>query len=166
MVFNFLQKKIFQNGPQLLSTPLNYVPFFIKQHVIESWLSWQFNHYLLEGELDFLIDHWLKIKITDLGLSWYMTNRDNKLVVSEYESADAIFRGHANDFILIAARKEDPDTLFFQRRLSVEGNTELSLYVKNLMDAIDFDNIPTPIRVALLKAADMIEKEKHANDTI
>jgi predicted lipid carrier protein YhbT len=33
---------------------------------------------------------------------------------------------------MIAARKQDPDTLFFQRRLVIEGDTELGLYVKNL----------------------------------
>lgn len=43
---------------------------------------------------------------------------------------------------MIAGRKEDPDTLFFQRRLSIQGDTELGLEVKNLLDNIDFDNMP------------------------
>ena len=39
--------------------------------------------------------------------------------------------------MLLARRQEDPDTLFFSRRLSMEGDTELGLLVKNTMDAIE-----------------------------
>ncbi len=42
------------------------------------------------------------------------------------------------DFIALALREEDPDTLFFSRRLRVEGDTELGLTVKNLLDGIDW----------------------------
>jgi predicted lipid carrier protein YhbT len=34
-------------------------------------------------------------------------------------------------------RKEDPDTLFFSRRLLMEGDTELGLLVKNTLDAME-----------------------------
>lgn len=43
------------------------------------------------------------------------------------------------DFIALALREEDPDTLFFARRLVVEGDTELGLTVKNLLDSIDWE---------------------------
>lgn len=42
------------------------------------------------------------------------------------------------DFIALARREEDPDTLFFARRLSIEGDTELGLTLKNLLDGIDW----------------------------
>ncbi|MNC75747.1 SCP-2 sterol transfer family protein [compost metagenome] len=77
--------------------------------------------------------------------------------MSQQAEADVSFSGEANDLILIAARKQDPDTLFFQRRLQIEGDTELGLYVKNLMDAIDLDAMPTPLRVGLLRLADFVE---------
>ncbi|MDC9597520.1 ubiquinone anaerobic biosynthesis accessory factor UbiT [Xenorhabdus anantnagensis] len=67
------------------------------------------------------------------------------------------FREAFNDFILIAARKEDPDTLFFQRRLRVEGNTELGLHVKNLMDSIELESIPPILRFGLLRLAEFIK---------
>jgi len=59
--------------------------------------------------------------------------------------------------VLIAARKQDPDTLFFQRRLRIEGDTELGLYVKNLMDAIDLDSMPVLLKSGLMRLADFIE---------
>ena len=39
----------------------------------------------------------------------------------------------------ISQRGEDPDTLFFSRRLVMEGDTELGLLVKNTLDALDMD---------------------------
>ena len=47
------------------------------------------------------------------------------------------FRASARDFALIAAREEDADTLFFNRRLVVEGDTEAALLVKNTLDGIE-----------------------------
>jgi predicted lipid carrier protein YhbT len=43
----------------------------------------------------------------------------------------------AHDLLLLARREEDPDTLFFSRRLALEGDTELGLLVKNTLDALD-----------------------------
>lgn len=45
------------------------------------------------------------------------------------------------DFIALALREEDPDTLFFSRRLRVDGDTELGLTVKNLLDGIDWSGV-------------------------
>lgn len=50
---------------------------------------------------------------------------------------DLCLRASAYDFTLLAAREEDADTLFFQRRLTVEGDTELALLVKNALDCIE-----------------------------
>jgi O2-independent ubiquinone biosynthesis accessory factor UbiT len=47
------------------------------------------------------------------------------------------FRASALDFARIAARTEDADTLFFNRRLVVEGDTEAALLVKNALDCIE-----------------------------
>ena len=78
-------------------------------------------------------------------------------MVSADEQEDVSFSGNANDLVLIAARKEDPDTLFFQRRLRIEGDTELGLYVKNLMDSIDLDGMPPLLRSALMQLAEFIQ---------
>lgn len=156
-MFQNLHAKVVQHAPECLSVPLRYTPFTIKKQAIEQLIRWQFKESLEEGDLDFLVHHWLKIEVSDLGLTWFITLKDNKLIVSENEAADVIFRANANDLVLIAARKEDPDTLFFQRRLMVEGDTELGLYVKNLMDSIELDNMPPLLRKILLQLADFIQ---------
>lgn len=52
---------------------------------------------------------------------------------------DVRISGNLPDFWLLATRAEDPDTLFFGRRLAIEGETETGLYIKNMLDALDFD---------------------------
>jgi len=60
---------------------------------------------------------------------------------------DATISASARDFLLLALRKEDPDTLFFDRRLVIEGDTELGLRVKNALDRVD---LPLPPHVMAL----------------
>lgn len=143
--------------PQVLGITLRCIPFNLKKQVIEQLLQLQFKHSLEDGDLDFLENRWLKIEVTDLQLIWFVSLIENKLVVSREEIADVSFIGNANDLIMIATRRQDPDTLFFQRRLIVEGDTELGLYVKNLMDSIELETMPKPLRITLEKLADLIE---------
>ena len=52
---------------------------------------------------------------------------------------DVRISGTLHDFLLLATRREDPDTLFFNRRLNIEGDTETGLHMKNLLDTLDYD---------------------------
>lgn len=156
-MFERLKARLAHNGPSLLRIPLKVTPFVIKKRVIEQLINWQFDEALAEGELTFLDNRWLEVEVRDLALSWFITLRQNRLIVSESAVADVTFSGDANDLILIAARKEDPDTLFFQRRLIIEGDTELGLYVKNLMDSIELEAMPAPLRIGLMQLASLIE---------
>jgi len=58
--------------------------------------------------------------------------------------ADLSIRSTVSGFAALALRREDPDTLFFTRRLVMTGDTELGLIVKNLLDAIDWSRLPLP----------------------
>lgn len=58
--------------------------------------------------------------------------------------ADLTIRSTASGFLALALRREDPDTLFFTRRLVMTGDTELGLVVKNVLDAIDWSRLPLP----------------------
>ncbi|MEA9392920.1 SCP2 domain-containing protein [Acerihabitans sp. TG2] len=152
-----LRAQMVRRGPSLLRLPIKLTPFALQRQVLEQVLGWQFRAALADGDLTFLAGRWLRIEVSDLGLQWYMTVENDRLKVSQHATADVSFCGNANDLILIAARREDPDTLFFQRRLRIEGDTELGLYVKNLMDSIDLDTMPTLLRTALLQMAGFID---------
>lgn len=147
-----------ENGANILKHPLGLMPFSLKKQLLERVFNAQFQQALEDGDLDFLEDKWLKIEVRDLDLTWFISLIDEKLVISRCELADVSFIGNMNDLILIATRKQDPDTLFFHRRLVIEGNTELGLQVKNLMDSIDFETMPKPIQKALLALSRFIEE--------
>jgi predicted lipid carrier protein YhbT len=55
---------------------------------------------------------------------------------------DLSFRANLSAFMQLLARQEDPDTLFFNRELSIEGDTELGLIVKNMLDAVEWPKLP------------------------
>lgn len=56
---------------------------------------------------------------------------------ARHADTDLCISASAHDFLRLAQRQEDPDTLFFNRRLSMEGDTELGLVVKNTLDALE-----------------------------
>ncbi|MCL4169467.1 UNVERIFIED_CONTAM: hypothetical protein GTU68_025968, partial [Idotea baltica] len=110
----------------------------MQKKILLEGLKQVFHEALEDGDFEFLEGKWLKVSIIDLELHWFISYKDEKLIVSDKaENEDVSFSGPLNDLILIAGRKEDPDTLFFQRRLKIEGDTELGLEVKNLMDSVD-----------------------------
>ncbi|HQV79640.1 MAG: SCP2 sterol-binding domain-containing protein [Agitococcus sp.] len=51
---------------------------------------------------------------------------------------DVIIKANKSDFLAMAMRTVDADTLFFNRKLLMEGDTELGLLVRNLLDGVDF----------------------------
>jgi len=140
-----------------MSVPVKLAPFALKRQVLQQMLSWQFRQALADGELEFLEGRWLSIEVRDIGLQWFTSVENDRLIVSDTAQADVSFSADASDLLMIAARKQDPDTLFFQRRLVIEGDTELGLYVKNLMDAIELEQMPKALRVMLMQLADFVE---------
>jgi predicted lipid carrier protein YhbT len=56
----------------------------------------------------------------------------------EAASADVRFQGDLHAYLKLFLRQEDPDTLFFNRQLTIEGDTELGLSIKNLLDAVEW----------------------------
>ncbi|UBX50061.1 SCP2 domain-containing protein [Providencia alcalifaciens] len=163
-MFGKIRSQLITQGPSFLKFPLKVTPFVVQRQILEQLLSWQFRESVKEGELDFLEGKWLKVEIRDLELVWFISLQDGQLVVQKQAEPDVSVSGNANDLVLIAARKEDPDTLFFQRRLVIEGDTELGLYVKNLMDAFEIENMPMPLRFGLLQLADVIKTVQDSED--
>lgn len=154
-----LQHRLVEQAPRLLRHPLKLVPFALQQNLMEALLAQVFGEAIDEGDFAFLAGKWLKVEVTDLGLCWFISERDGKLVVArQCEQPDVCFSGSSQDLILIAGRREDPDSLFFQRRLKIEGNTELGLEVKNLMDSLDLDGLPALMKYPLMDLATLIER--------
>ncbi|MGL6521867.1 ubiquinone anaerobic biosynthesis accessory factor UbiT [Aeromonas dhakensis] len=160
-MFKHLQHRLVEQAPRFLRHPLRLVPFALQQHLMERLLASVFKEAIADGDFAFLAGKWLKVEVSDLELCWFISEQEGKLVVARHcEQADVCFSGGSNDLILIAGRKEDPDSLFFQRKLKIEGNTELGLEVKNLMDNLDLDGLPSLVRYPLMDLATFIEQAR------
>lgn len=80
------------------------------------------------------------LRATDLPWAVEVTVASGKLHATRPGEAPHVeISGKLADFWRLATRSEDPDTLFFSRRLCIEGETETGLLVKNLLDALDWD---------------------------
>ena len=103
---------------------------------------------LLEGKT-FLVD------VLDSGGRASFTYRAGlfRPLFTPPQTPDLAFSANLSAFLQLVARQEDPDTLFFNRELSIEGDTELGLVVKNMLDAVEWPTLPS-LPVFHCKAAD------------
>ena len=132
-----------------LKVPLRLLPDALHTEV----LARVFNH-LLRGQaiaarLGELEGKTICLDITDAPCRLHFRIQNGRLRPSGAGRADVSIRGTLADFLDLAARREDPDTLFFHRRLCIEGDTETGLHVKNLLDALDYD-IEAHVRAVLV----------------
>ena len=143
-----LKEKLIKLVPKLLQPSLRILPFKAQKKLLINALHTIFSDAIEDGDFGFLQGKWLKISITDLQLNWWLSFDQHQLIMASSEEnivEDVSFSANGDDLVLIAGRKQDPDTLFFQRRLKIEGDTELGLEVKNLIDAIDIEQLPSTV---------------------
>lgn len=78
------------------------------------------------------------IRVTDAGLTltFGYSSRGFHPVFDD-APVDLAISARLRDYLALLAREEDPDTLFFSRRLLMEGDTELGLLMKNTLDGIE-----------------------------
>ncbi|MGY3568825.1 SCP2 domain-containing protein [Vibrio sp. SCSIO 43135] len=158
-MINKIRTQLVQNAASILRSPVHLLPQTVQKKALLEGMKTVFKEALEDGDFEFLEDKWLKVEVKDMKLSWYISYENEKIVVADKPvDEDVSFSGNLNDLVLIAGRKEDPDTLFFQRRLSIEGDTELGLEVKNLMDSVDLDLLPKPLQILLNQLADFVQK--------
>lgn len=142
--------------PRILLKPVRHAPFILQRLVLEAALKHVFAEAIQDGDFDFLSNKHLKVEIRDVKLCWYFSFNGRHVTVARHARADATISGELREFLLLVSRREDPDTLFFQRRLQINGDTELGLEAKNILDTIDLDNFPMPIRKGLDRIADLL----------
>ncbi len=111
-------------------------------HVLTLALNLALGRILPRDTLEPLSGRHLQMRVLDAGLKLDFTLSDagfRRTSAPAGAKPDLIISATTRDFIALALREEDPDTLFFSRRLRMEGDTDLGLLVKNTLDAVDWD---------------------------
>lgn len=99
---------------------------------------------LPEDALYSLEEKLFRVRVNDTGGEASFTYHGGlfRPVFRPDRNPDLAFAANLSAYLQLMARQEDPDTLFFNRELSIEGDTELGLVVKNMLDAIDWPKLP------------------------
>ena len=128
--------------PAVLATMLSLLPVYPGSILFVRALNLLLARHLPPDTQAMLEGKKLRISVLDLKLSFDFQWRAGsfsacRVTHNSGAEIDLTIGATAHDFLLLAQRKEDPDTLFFSRRLQMEGDTELGLLVKNTLDAIE-----------------------------
>lgn len=80
----------------------------------------------------------LCLRVRDARLRFDFSWSGRRFVpLARQATCDLTISATAGDLLRLGTRQEDPDSLFFNRRLGLEGDTELGLVVKNTLDALE-----------------------------
>jgi predicted lipid carrier protein YhbT len=80
----------------------------------------------------------MRLQVSDARIAFDFTWEGGAFApVRGIDTPDLTIGACVHDLVRLARREEDPDTLFFSRRLALEGDTELGLLFKNTLDALD-----------------------------
>lgn len=150
--------------PQALAAPLRLVPASLMSWGSQRAVDAVMAESLASGSLDHLDGRRVGVEVIDLDLRWVIAIEERRVKVLEPAAqAEATVRGSATDLLQLAARREDADTLFFQRRLQLTGDVELGLMVRNMLDQLPWESVPAPLRMALDRGARLASAARGAH---
>lgn len=105
-----------------------------------------------------LMDRIVSIQVSDAGLDGRIHLTSIGFLPELRKAPEVTIRACAWDYYRLARRLEDPDTLFFSRRLTIDGDTELGLLVKNALDAIDWTRLQGPLAPVIERLRRLAER--------
>lgn len=78
------------------------------------------------------------VRVLDTGGEANYTLREGwfRPLFQSQSAPDLTFAANLSTYLQMVTRQEDPDTLFFNRQLTIVGDTDLGLLVKNTLDAL------------------------------
>ena len=149
--------------PPLALKPVRFATHALQKPLIEFGLHQFFRDSINENELEVLEGRQVLLDISDINLQLLVEVIAGKpRLVKSVRVPDLSIRGNLEEFVLLASNREDPDTQFFQRRITIEGDTELGLEVKNLIYSLDPERLPAIINRFLSHLGWLVEKSKSA----
>lgn len=169
LLFTLIDRAALRLRP-LAAHSLSLVPYPVEKPILEFLLNRSLAQSRSTGDFDFLNGRTVTVHVVDANWSMTITGDGNgRLRVLDAPGADTHITAMACDFLGLAACHIDPDTLYFQRRLRIEGNVALGLEVKNTLDGVDRTMLPPLLRTALglarmllIRRDNMLRSEHHA----
>jgi len=111
--------------------------------VLTTALNLALGRWLPREPLEPLLGKRFAIRVSDAGmvLLFAYNERGFHPSFNTAAAADLTISAKARDFLALLTHEEDADSLFFNRRLLTEGDTDLGLLVKNTLDAVELPSL-------------------------
>ncbi|ATD65608.1 SCP2 domain-containing protein [Neisseria weixii] len=125
--------------PQWLGKLVGKLPAKPPRVILVTALNAMLAKELLPADMSLFAGRKFEIDVLDAGVKIRFGANEEKFIADAFEGApDLRLAANGVDFMRMIMREEDPDTLFFKRKLQIEGDTELGLITKNLLDSVDW----------------------------
>ncbi|MDS4030322.1 MAG: SCP2 sterol-binding domain-containing protein [Candidatus Contendobacter sp.] len=134
--------------PTPLALPLKLIPGPVHSTILTTALNVLFAARIQQDDtFEFLRNRILAIKVRDAQVEYRFRYAGPAGFVpcQDERTPDLTISGTLYDFLALATRREDSDTLFFNRRVVMEGDTALGLELKNLLDGMDPEALGGPL---------------------
>lgn len=128
--------------PAWLGRIVGKLPSKPPRFILVNSLNYMLKRDLLPADMSLFSGRKFEINVLDAAFKVRFTANDERFSDTPY-SGEPDLRLSANsvDFMRMILREEDPDTLFFNRKLHIEGDTELGLITKNLLDSVEWPTV-------------------------
>ncbi len=125
--------------PSWLRSVVSKLPSKPPRFILVSTLNTMLRRGLLPADMSLFAERKFEIDVLDAGIKVRFSATQEKFTDTPFDGPpDLRLAANSVDFMRMVLREEDPDTLFFNRKLQIEGDTELGLMTKNLLDSVDW----------------------------
>ena len=136
---NKIQEKILPLASRLLSLASRVIPLWIEAIGMGAVMG-----AVVDGNKRFKerlkeIDNKVFLfEAVDLNKKFYLRIKDGdiKIIPHLAKEPDVVMKGETKVFFGLLLGKEDPDTVFFSRRLEISGDTAAAIHFKNILNSL------------------------------
>ena len=119
--------------PKPVSNVLSFLPGYSQTFLFVQTINLALGNTLRSEVLQPLRGKLISIHVIDAGVSFYFSlNHKGMVACRRTREPELTISASAYDFLMLALRKEDPDTLFFSRRLFQFTDLFLKLFLIDL----------------------------------
>ncbi|MHB1587694.1 MAG: ubiquinone anaerobic biosynthesis accessory factor UbiT [Acidiferrobacteraceae bacterium] len=123
----------------LLLRPLHLIPEVVHARVVTTLLNAPVTSAPARARVAELEGTRIGIRVLDAGFTVRLAVVDGRFRPDPGDRSDALICGRAIDLLRLLVAAHDADALFFNRRLTLEGDVARALHVRNVLDAIGYD---------------------------
>lgn len=134
-----LKERVKEKALQALKLPLRLIPLWIEAIGMGAVMG-----AVVDGNKRFKerlkeIDNKVFLfEAVDLNKKFYLRIKDGdiKIIPHLAKEPDVVMKGETKVFFGLLLGKEDPDTVFFSRRLEISGDTAAAIHFKNILNSL------------------------------